>query len=92
MQSRQLPLQSVQPQRRVIGIGLKQFERFGVLATCFRVKPQEPRGPPIVLLGENKLPRHLHRQFRQPLDVLFDRFLDEAAGVQIRLRFSQGGL
>ena len=75
-----------------MGIGLKQFECLGVLPGDFRVAPQETCGAPVVLLGKNELPRHLCRQFGQALDVLFDRFLDESAGVQIRLRFSQGGL
>ena len=70
-------------------IRLKQFERLGILTARVRVESQETCGSPVVLLGENELPRHLCRQFGETLHVLFDRFLDEATRVQIGLRFSQ---
>lgn len=85
MQTRQLPLQRVQPQRRMVGICLQQFERLDILIPRVRVESKEARGAPVVLLGEYQLPHHLSRQFGKTLDVLFDGFLDEATGVQIRL-------
>ena len=74
-----------------MGICLKQFECLGVLTDRIRVEPKGACCAPVVLLGENGLPRHLCCQFGDALYVLSDRFPDKAAGFQIRFRFGQGG-
>ena len=57
-------------------ICLEQLKCLGVLTTRVGVASKEPCGAPIVLLGENELPRHLNGQFGEALYVLFDRLLE----------------
>jgi len=64
VQSGQSAFQCVQPQRRMMRIGLEQLERPGVLRGSVRVTLEKPRGAAVVMLGKYEL--RVTTPFRQP--------------------------
>ncbi len=66
-------------------VRLNQLECLGILITRFSMPSQKTRGTPVVLLGINQPPSHLHRQLGEALDMPLDGFLDKAARIQIGL-------